>query len=337
MSSNFGRRLHHASLCCTLLLSAITLSMPASGQFLSQRTLDTESLKARIADLNPPEKGLPEDALNLADERRGVEEEIATVRAAALRDVDLSQGLSQLDTARQKIAETIESIRRINCRSDEDVSTPIKKLRATLINVSRIVSFNDLEDVPNPFDDSPLAFEREDKRTEREKCEAWQRFASDPQKRAAFVAFPDALRQRILDEQKSLLDNKAQASTLLDLLQKRRTAIQKKLTESQNQSTLSSNLWVMIGTIGLLSVSAILAVKLFDERIQIEWVASGQVIQFVTVMILLSVVMALGLAGILKENTLGTLLGGIAGYVLAQGVGRAVARDVTRNAERAQG
>ena len=45
-------------------------------------------------------------------------------------------------------------------------------------------------------------------------------------------------------------------------------------------------------------------------------------------MILLSVIMALGLASILKENTLGTLLGGIAGYVLSQGVGRAAAQAV---------
>lgn len=36
--------------------------------------------------------------------------------------------------------------------------------------------------------------------------------------------------------------------------------------------------------------------------------------------------MALGLAGLLTENTLGTLLGGIGGYVLSQGIGRSAAR-----------
>jgi membrane protein YqaA with SNARE-associated domain len=65
-----------------------------------------------------------------------------------------------------------------------------------------------------------------------------------------------------------------------------------------------------------------------------EWVASGQVIQFTTVMILLSALMALGLTQILTEQTLGTLLGGLAGYVLAQGVGRATAR-ATLNATNA--
>jgi hypothetical protein len=67
-----------------------------------------------------------------------------------------------------------------------------------------------------------------------------------------------------------------------------------------------------------------------------EWVASGQVIQFVTVMVLLSVITALSLSNVLKENTLGTLLGGIAGYVLAQGVGRAAARDAARGVQTGQ-
>ncbi len=33
--------------------------------------------------------------------------------------------------------------------------------------------------------------------------------------------------------------------------------------------------------------------------------------------------MALGLSGLITENTLGTLLGGVAGYVLSQGIGAA--------------
>jgi hypothetical protein len=65
----------------------------------------------------------------------------------------------------------------------------------------------------------------------------------------------------------------------------------------------------------------------YKEDIQMEWVASGQVTQFVTVMILLSALMVLGLTGVLHEQVLGTLLGGVAGYVLAQGIGRAAARS----------
>jgi hypothetical protein len=105
---------------------------------------------------------------------------------------------------------------------------------------------------------------------------------------------------------------------------------QGKLNEAISKHTtkldLGRKLYLMLLVIGALSIAAILAVRLFPEAIMVEWVASGQVIQFVTVMILLSVIMALGLSDILKENVLGTLLGGIAGYVLAQGVGRAAAR-----------
>ncbi len=123
---------------------------------------------------------------------------------------------------------------------------------------------------------------------------------------------------------------KSQAQTLLEQLQKRREIVESRLAKRATQDSLTDKFWVALLVIGVFSVGTILAVKLFTPEIQMEWVASGQVIQFVTVMILLSVVMALGLAGILKENTLGTLLGGIAGYVLAQGVGRAAAREVSR-------
>lgn len=123
----------------------------------------------------------------------------------------------------------------------------------------------------------------------------------------------------------------AEYNNYLDMLKKRRASVQDKLNSAQSVSQISGNLPLLLGILGFACVSTILGIKLFGAELQMEWVASGQVIQFVTVMILLSVILALGLSNILKENTLGTLLGGIAGYVLAQGVGRAAARDVTRS------
>jgi hypothetical protein len=103
-----------------------------------------------------------------------------------------------------------------------------------------------------------------------------------------------------------------------------------KQSKAQTKSTIEQNLWNMILTIGLLSILAIAIVRLFPLSVMVEWVASGQVIQFVTVMLLLSVILCLGLAGLINENTLGTLLGGIGGYVLSQGVGRSVSRQVEK-------
>ena len=77
----------------------------------------------------------------------------------------------------------------------------------------------------------------------------------------------------------------------------------------------------------------IVTIKFFPPQIVEIWVESGQVIQFVTVMILLSVILALGLVDVIKENTLGTLLGGIGGYVLAQGVGRSAASQALKEQE----
>ena len=99
-----------------------------------------------------------------------------------------------------------------------------------------------------------------------------------------------------------------------------------KISEVQAKENITANLFYMILVIGGLSVGAIALIRLFPDPVMIEWVASGQVIQFVTVMILLSCIMVLGLSGLLGENTIGTLLGGIGGYVLSQGVGRTVAR-----------
>ena len=121
---------------------------------------------------------------------------------------------------------------------------------------------------------------------------------------------------------------KTQLSQVIELLKKRQALIQDKLSKQQVSAarTISDQLWVIILVIGFSGIVTMLVVLFFPHPIQMEWVASGQVIQFVTVLILLSVILSLGLSDILRENVLGTLLGGIAGYVLAQGVGRAAAR-----------
>jgi hypothetical protein len=129
-------------------------------------------------------------------------------------------------------------------------------------------------------------------------------------------------------QQNQLSELKKATDQLLEALQKRRAALVTHNQVAETKQDIFQYLWVIIGVIGMLSIGTIFVIRSFPPDLQQQWVASGQVIQFVTVMILLSVIMALGLASILKENTLGTLLGGIAGYVLSQGVGRAAAQAV---------
>lgn len=107
--------------------------------------------------------------------------------------------------------------------------------------------------------------------------------------------------------------------------------VQKAQVLREKAVTFATDIKWLILIIALMSVSVMMIIaRFYPEPLQMEWVASGQVIQFMTVLVILIAILALGITGSLKENTLGTLLGGIGGYVLAQGVGRAAARSVER-------
>ena len=133
--------------------------------------------------------------------------------------------------------------------------------------------------------------------------------AEDERRRLAEVQRGETLKKRLSDKHAELTNAFKTAKTRQDV---------------------ARDLWKIIGIVGLLSLASMLAIRWFAPQIQFEWVRSGQVIQFVTVMVLLSVILALGLTETLSENVLGTLLGGIAGYVLSQGVGKAAAQEVAR-------
>lgn len=81
--------------------------------------------------------------------------------------------------------------------------------------------------------------------------------------------------------------------------------------------------WILV-IIFTLGMAMMFGVRLFSPAIQSELVGSGQLVQFVTILILFGALLALGLADKLQEQTLGTLLGGLAGYVLSQGIGQRV-------------
>ncbi|WP_437672433.1 hypothetical protein [Sorangium sp. So ce131] len=98
---------------------------------------------------------------------------------------------------------------------------------------------------------------------------------------------------------------------------------QRKLQGDVSAATdVSTKLPYLIGILGVFSLSIMVMVRRFPTDVQREWVRTGQVIQFLTVTIIIIVILALGLAGKLTQESLGTLLGAIGGYVLAQGVGR---------------
>jgi hypothetical protein len=114
----------------------------------------------------------------------------------------------------------------------------------------------------------------------------------------------------------------------LAALGERRDEVVREMTDDLAGNSVANNIpWLMLIIFGVGGVT-LAGVKIFSEDVQRELIASGQIVQFVTILILLGVILALGLAQRLAAETLGTLLGGLAGYVLSQGVGRQAQQQV---------
>lgn len=296
----------------TLLIAsfvvALTLFYSVSGQ--CQDATTPSAISARIAEITPPDKDIPDNQIILADEIRRVNQELEETRKAANT---YEKEIKSLNQNKELTAKTLQEIANLNCDS------PPPNLSLLMDQVDRLT-----RSLSNPWDDDYVSdpwvsVTTQDIRKlgDKEQCEALKRVASDPD----LLTFIDR-------KQNELEAIKAETGRLLEALQKRQAALSLHNEVAETKQDIFQYLWIIIGVIGLLSIGTIFVIKLFTPDLQQQWVASGQVIQFVTVMILLSVIMALGLASILKENTLGTLLGGIAGYVLSQGVGRAAAQAV---------
>jgi prefoldin subunit 5 len=291
-------------LCCVV---ALVLVCAVSG--LTQDTTTPTAISSRIAELTPPDKDIPDNPIVLADEIRRINEELDEIRKS---EDSFERQIKNLNQTKDRANKALQEISSLNC----DASPA--NLPSLMDEIDRVT-----RPLANPIDDdtiSPWAnVSTRDIRTlaPKEQCEKLKAITSDPD----LATFIDK-------QQNQLAEIKGSTDQLLDALQKRRAALVTHNQVAETKQDIFQYLWVIIGVIGMLSIGTIFVIRSFPPALQEQWVASGQVIQFVTVMILLSVIMALGLASILKENTLGTLLGGIAGYVLSQGVGRAAAQAV---------
>jgi hypothetical protein len=312
-----------------IVLGALFADARAQGFYRTQYG-NLAAIQNRAAQLNPPDKDLPDADQILYDEARRIDDELRELRGLRRDEPKDEQGI--LDSLKKEISATVVEIGGLDCKK-----TDVASLRRLILPFGKVQSyvsrkyFDELEaPQPNPYAGA-FWFGPERPKFDSAFCRELKTYVGDQANQQILVGYLDKLLSSVAGEQKKFDDYKKAASDLTELLQKRRAAIQAKLASKATQQQIGSSLWAVILIIGGLSVLAIYAVKSFDPAIQMEWVASGQVIQFVTVMVLLSAVMALGLANVLKENTLGTLLGGIAGYVLAQGVGRAAAREMQRD------
>jgi hypothetical protein len=279
----------------------------------SQVPSSSGDIATRLGALKEPEKNIPDNQIELSDELRRVDDELAR-RRSELANYDAAD--KALREAKDAAATLFQDIDVLDCAKVGSTMPEAAKLGEIANSILKVV--------PGSTESNPwaaISLGSNQKLSPQQQCQNLKAAVGDASKRQTLLGFID-------NKRKENEAGKTQLSLLIEALQKRRGALLQHVSAATAQTKVGDDLWKIIGVIGVLSVGTIIAIRLFAPDIQAQWVGSGQVIQFVTVMILLTVIMSLGLAGILKENTLGTLLGGIGGYVLSQGVGKAAAEAV---------
>jgi hypothetical protein len=285
--------------------------------------LTIQDVQASIAELS--KRKIPDKDILLVRELDRVDGEIARATLQLQKANSWKNAQQRYNDLAERLKRNFGALPKIDC--DKDSGTISAAVQAYLIALGDFLNYTqelgDWDKAPLyyiPSAKDPVAL-----------CTAAKTHFSSPESTARLNQLFDDT-QKALAQFLTLQTNLAVEGTkYLEDLKQYRQSVQEKLNASQPASQIGGSLPLLLGILALACVATILGIKLFDAELQMEWVASGQVIQFVTVMILLSVIFALGLSLRLQENTLGTLLGGIAGYVLAQGVGRSAARDVVRS------
>lgn len=141
-----------------------------------------------------------------------------------------------------------------------------------------------------------------------------------------FPTIQQAILNTISAESSRLEARFTQLQSKLKAMQQRQSQLQDSIEEGQSQIDKKIIQWGL-PAFGLVLLAIFAIPKLYrDKELQAEIFSSGIVLDMFTVFLLTITILLLGLGRKLTENVLGTLLGGIAGYVL----GRSTAGRATR-------
>jgi hypothetical protein len=322
------RRKGSLSPAVILLLSLLVAPQPVSGQGeqaipAGPTTPDQSPAPNRPGAANKDKS--PAEGIGGFAKVIDIETEIAEKRVQ-IRESVISKSLTDTFLKTQEsVNKGYVDVKAIDCKSEQDVKTLGNDIEAIDKSVSSWWAMSGQMQriegrVLNQFLPSTWWQAKPEEKCAILKEETTQRNVQDSFKEAALAS-------------RKYGENIDTLTKELSNLYERRDSLSSSQTAIKN---VTQNLPWILAIIAVFAFAVMGIVYFFESDIQMEWVASGQVTQFATVMILLSTLMALGLTDVLHEQVLGTLLGGIAGYVLAQGVGRATAR-ATLNAAAAAG
>ncbi|MBX3176260.1 MAG: hypothetical protein KF886_02775 [Candidatus Hydrogenedentes bacterium] len=323
---------------CIVALQVIVFSTSAQiFPFRSSLEFDDDSWQRLEKDVGDRTAAIPEDTYALYQEREWVGERIDEISRNLRRGNPYIEGIGKFEGFRLKWLKLSDRLIAIRLGEKEVENELIGDINQFLVELHRTAwqyDFEEREDYPKVLRSkfqSSEAFELQESEVEDSQAqEESVRSLANSNSIREISDFIDTATRLLRDYSAKWTQSAQKMREVLGKLEEYKTKLNSQIAKVQTKDNVSSNLFLMILTIGGLSIAAIALIRLFPEQVMVEWVASGQVIQFVTVMILLSCIMALGLSGLLGENTIGTLLGGIGGYVLSQGVGRSVARQVEK-------
>lgn len=325
-----------------IIVAVIVLCAPsASAQKLPQN--------ATVADIANVKEDLSNRIKNIANSESEISEErrwLSALKTSVLETKNAYNTtvgkIEDIDKFKADVLILIDRIGKLDCNKLQDCKSEIEEVLTefqTLLQDDRVIDvFNEPKELlrvsnkfsklaqyfPSRLSANPIPFTNLE-------CTKVKTVFSNTEIKGDLNNFIEDRKKEI----EKFSKEQSEKIAMLNLVEQEINNYNQKLNDSWQKAntkmSLQTNLYLMILIIGLLSIATIGIVRLFPDTVMREWVESGQVIQFVTVMILLSVIMSLGLAGLLSENTLGTLLGGIGGYVLSQGVGRSAARAALKD------
>ena len=310
------------SLICVFLCVAWFVATPSAIAQIADG--DTSRIDQRLKELADPKSNIPGTEFGIYSELGQLDKEIEEYQTLVVPAAIFDARLKKLADTIKEADDIFDALDKAKCEtmSEAELTALKDKLQRLARKLNDIQFSFDIFDQENPLRNLPKTDAAMNVKIA---CETLIKLKDKRSEVAEYLG--NAKKQ--LESQKND-PSREKASTLVAALKVRRDALRKKIGAEGTQQAISGNLAWIIAAIGLFSILTLGGVLAFDHDIQVEWVASGQVIQFVTVMIILSVILALGLSDILKENTIGTLLGGLAGYILSQGIGRAAAREAAR-------
>ncbi|MFP9115521.1 hypothetical protein ACLI1A_16400 [Flavobacterium sp. RHBU_3] len=328
----------------TILVFFLCLSHYVFAQELPENATIIDITNAKD-DISNRMKNIANNESEISEERRWA----SSLKKSVLRQKNYysnSEKPTDIDKFKTDMSTLIDRICKLNCQNIQDCKYELESVLTEFEVLSRdeniIDIFNEPKEwmkVSNKFNQSykyfNLGIRQQTTQFNEQECAKLKAIFSNKEIKDDLNNFIESRRKEIAKKIKETEDKIAALGLLEQEINNYNIKLNEAWQKANTKMSLQTNLYLMILVIGLLSIATIGIIRWFPDTVMKEWVESGQVIQFVTVMILLSVIMSLGLAGLLGENTLGTLLGGIGGYVLSQGVGRAAAKaalkDVSQN------